>query len=73
MASTQQNNEGNCGRDREANHRRQQGAWKLAAPEHHKQGSESNGRCHYHCHGPWREKEQDQNGYHSENIIGLLH
>jgi len=73
MASSQRNNDRNCCRDREANDRRQQGAPKLAASKHYKQSSESNGRSDRHRHGPWREKEQDQNGYHSKNIIGFLY
>jgi hypothetical protein len=72
MASTQPDKDGNCCRGREANQRRPQGAPKLAAPKHYKQGGESNGRYDHHCQGPWREKKQDQNGYHSENIIGVL-
>jgi hypothetical protein len=73
MASTQRNNDGNGCRDREANHRRQQGPPKLASPKHYKQGGESNGRCDHHCQGPRREKEQDENGYHRKNIISVLH
>src|SRR5207302_8449673 len=67
------NKDGNCGRGRETNQRRQQRAPKLAAPEHYKQRSESNARGDHHCQGPWRQKEQDQNGYHSKNFISVLH
>jgi hypothetical protein len=72
MASTQRNKDGNCCCCREAYHRREQGAPKLAASEHYKQSSQSNGRSDQHCHGPLHEKEQDQNGYHTKNIIGFL-
>src|SRR5438067_7508422 len=73
MTSTQPNKDGNCCRGRGANQRRQQRAPKLAAPEHYKQRSESNARGDHHCQGPWRQKEQDQNGYHNKNIISVLY